>query len=131
MIFLKEKEKINELLSDTNFAYKLKKIWLWNESFVRKYFNGSEVGIDLVALTHDGDYRLYNVTAFRKILYLINTHLILFFHLRTPNLEMERVNPCEYVIQTSNDIVKANGGEIEVATKENEGTIFFIYLPVT
>jgi signal transduction histidine kinase len=34
------------------------------------------------------------------------------------------------VIQTSYDIVKAQGGEIKVNTKENEGTTFTIVLPV-
>jgi two-component system NtrC family sensor kinase len=33
------------------------------------------------------------------------------------------------VIQISYDIVKAHGGEIKVATKENEGSEFIINLP--
>lgn len=37
---------------------------------------------------------------------------------------------CRSVIQTFYDIVKAHGGEIKVATKENEGTEFTIQLPI-
>ncbi len=38
-------------------------------------------------------------------------------------------NPCKSVIQTIYNIVKAHGGEIKVATRENEGTEFIITLP--
>ncbi|MBK8550962.1 MAG: hypothetical protein IPL53_07855 [Ignavibacteria bacterium] len=34
-------------------------------------------------------------------------------------------------LSLSYDIVRAHGGEIEVATKENEGTTFTIFLPIT
>lgn len=39
-------------------------------------------------------------------------------------------NPCKSVIQTTYDIVKAHGGELKVETKENEGSIFTIQLPL-
>ena len=35
------------------------------------------------------------------------------------------------VIQTSYDIVKAHGGELMVAKKEGEGTIFILFIPIT
>ena len=34
------------------------------------------------------------------------------------------------VIQTKEDIVKAHGGELKVETKEGEGTVFTIILPM-
>jgi K+-sensing histidine kinase KdpD len=39
-------------------------------------------------------------------------------------------NPCKSVIQTKEIIVKAHGGELNVETKEGEGSIFTIQLPV-
>jgi sensor histidine kinase regulating citrate/malate metabolism len=43
---------------------------------------------------------------------------------------VKSANPCQSVIQTIYDIVKAHGGEIKVETKEGEGTEFIIQLPV-
>ena len=34
------------------------------------------------------------------------------------------------MIQTTYDIVKAHGGELKVETKEGEGSVFIIQLPV-
>ena len=42
---------------------------------------------------------------------------------------VKSINPCESVIQTSYDIVKAHGGELKVETKEGEGSEFIIQLP--
>ena len=39
-------------------------------------------------------------------------------------------NPCKSVIQTKEIIVKAHGGEVKVETKEGEGTVFTIQLPL-
>ncbi|RLT16501.1 MAG: hypothetical protein DWI25_00025, partial [Planctomycetota bacterium] len=44
------------LQTDPKYAYKLKKVWLWNEFPGRTDFGGSDTGIDLVAVTHEGDY---------------------------------------------------------------------------
>ena len=52
---------------------------------------------------------------------------------------MKSIHPCQSVIQTIYDIVKAHGGEIKVETKEGEarpddpvgrGTEFIIQLPI-
>ena len=48
---------------------------------------------------------------------------------------VKSINPWQSVIQTIYDIMKAHGGVpivigIKVETKENEGTVFIIYLPV-
>ena len=43
---------------------------------------------------------------------------------------MKSINPCPSVIQTSYDIVEAQGGKIKVETKENEETAFIISLPI-
>ncbi|MCR9232971.1 MAG: DEAD/DEAH box helicase family protein [bacterium] len=44
------------LLSDPIYAPKFKNVWLWNEFPARKDFGGKDTGIDLVALTHEGDF---------------------------------------------------------------------------
>ena len=43
---------------------------------------------------------------------------------------VKSINPCQSVIQTSYDIVKAHGGELKVEMKEGEGSEFIISLPV-
>ena len=44
------------LLTDPKYAYKFEKVWLWNEFPGRKDLGGTDTGIDLVALTNEGDY---------------------------------------------------------------------------
>jgi predicted helicase len=44
------------LLSDPKYANKFKKVWLWSEFPGRKDLGGTDTGIDLVALTNEGDY---------------------------------------------------------------------------
>ena len=44
------------LKTDPKYAYLFKKVWLWNEFPGRGDLGGGDTGIDLVALTLDGDY---------------------------------------------------------------------------
>lgn len=44
------------LLTDPKYADKFKTVWLWNEFPSKQDLGGSDTGIDLVALTHEGDY---------------------------------------------------------------------------
>jgi predicted helicase len=44
------------LLTDPKYANQFKKVWLWNDFIGRRDLGGSDTGIDLVALTFDGDY---------------------------------------------------------------------------
>jgi predicted helicase len=44
------------LRTDPKYASIIKKVWLWSEFPGRKDFGGTDTGIDLVALTIDGDY---------------------------------------------------------------------------
>jgi predicted helicase len=44
------------LLTDRKYADNFKKVWLWNEFPGRKDLGGGDTGIDLVALTNEGDY---------------------------------------------------------------------------
>jgi predicted helicase len=44
------------LKTDPKYAYRFKNIWLWNEFPGRKDLGGTDTGIDLVALTCEGDY---------------------------------------------------------------------------
>ncbi len=43
---------------------------------------------------------------------------------------VKSINPCQSVIQTVYDIVKAHGGESKVETMEGEGSRFIIQLPI-
>ena len=43
---------------------------------------------------------------------------------------VKSINPCESVIQTVYDIVKAHGGELKVETNEGGGSEFIVHLPV-
>jgi len=51
-----EKLMKSYLQTDPLYKEKLKSIWLWEDFPYRKYFGGADVGIDLVALTQEGDY---------------------------------------------------------------------------
>ena len=44
------------LQTDPKYAYQFKHVWMWNEFPSKKDFGGKDTGIDLVALTHEGDY---------------------------------------------------------------------------
>ncbi len=44
------------LLTDPKYAYKFKKVWLWAEFPGKNNLGGTDTGIDLVALTNEGDY---------------------------------------------------------------------------
>ena len=44
------------LLTDPQYAHRFKKVWLWEEFPGKNDLGGGDTGIDLVALTIDGDY---------------------------------------------------------------------------
>ncbi len=44
------------LQTDPQYAYRFKNVWLWNEFPGKSDLGGADTGIDLVALTHDGEY---------------------------------------------------------------------------
>jgi len=44
------------LQTDTKYAFKFKNVWLWNQFPGKDDFGGKDTGIDLVALTNEGDY---------------------------------------------------------------------------
>lgn len=44
------------LKTDPKYAYRFKHVWLWNEFHAKADLGGLDTGIDLVALTHEGDY---------------------------------------------------------------------------
>ncbi|MBI5964676.1 MAG: DEAD/DEAH box helicase [Chloroflexi bacterium] len=54
------------LQTDPKYAYKFKKVWLWTEFSGRTDLGGSDTGIDLVALTHEGDYWAIQCKCFQK-----------------------------------------------------------------
>ncbi|WP_346316864.1 type ISP restriction/modification enzyme [Chitinophaga sp. YIM B06452] len=44
------------LLTDPQYVYQFKKVWLWNEFPGKDDLGGGDTGIDLVALTHQNEY---------------------------------------------------------------------------
>lgn len=54
------------LMTDPKYAYRFKKIWLWEEFPGKKDLGGSDTGIDLVALTVEGDYWAIQCKCYRE-----------------------------------------------------------------
>ncbi|MBN8641226.1 MAG: DEAD/DEAH box helicase [Flavobacteriales bacterium] len=54
------------LQTDKMYASKFKKVWLWNEFPGKKDLGGTDTGIDLVALTYDGDYWAIQCKCFQE-----------------------------------------------------------------
>jgi predicted helicase len=54
------------LLTDPKYATKFKKIWLWAEFPSRKDLGGSDTGIDIVALTNEGEYWAIQCKCYRE-----------------------------------------------------------------
>ncbi len=54
------------LQTDPLYKHKLKKVWLWNEFPGKNDLGGSDTGIDLVALTHEGDYWAIQCKCFQE-----------------------------------------------------------------
>lgn len=54
------------LKTDPKYAYLFKKVWLWNEFPGKDDLGGGDTGIDLVALTHDGDYWAIQCKCFQE-----------------------------------------------------------------
>ena len=54
------------LMTDPKYAYKLKKVWLWGEFHGKNDLGGGDTGIDLVALTNDGDYWAIQCKCFQE-----------------------------------------------------------------
>ena len=54
------------LKTDPKYAYLFKKVWLWNEFPGRGDLGGGDTGIDLVALTLDGDYWAIQCKCFQE-----------------------------------------------------------------
>lgn len=46
----------NYLLTDNIYSSRFRHVWLWAEFPYRAEFGGKDVGIDIVCLTHEGDY---------------------------------------------------------------------------
>ncbi|TAE32107.1 MAG: hypothetical protein EAZ92_01920 [Candidatus Kapaibacterium sp.] len=44
------------LQTDPLYAQQFRHVWLWNEFFAKSELGGVDTGIDLVAMTHDGEY---------------------------------------------------------------------------
>jgi predicted helicase len=44
------------LQTDPKYAYRFKNVWMWEDFHGKDDLGGTDTGIDLVAITHDGDY---------------------------------------------------------------------------
>lgn len=54
------------LLTENKYAYQFKKVWLWNEFPGKNDFGGTDIGIDLVALTHANEYWAIQCKCFQE-----------------------------------------------------------------
>lgn len=54
------------LKTDPKYAYLFKNVWLWNEFPGKLDLGGGDTGIDLVALTHEGDYWAIQCKCFQE-----------------------------------------------------------------
>jgi len=54
------------LKTDPKYAYLFKEVWMWDEFPQRSDFGGKDTGIDLVALTHEGDYWAIQCKCYKK-----------------------------------------------------------------
>jgi predicted helicase len=54
------------LQTDPTYAYRFKNVWLWNEFPGKNDLGGNDTGIDLVALTFDGDYWAIQCKCFQE-----------------------------------------------------------------
>lgn len=76
------------LLTDPQYSYKFKKVWLWNEFHGKNDLGGSDTGIDLVALTIEGDYWAIQCKCFQETASIDNQPLIHFYQPQVENLRM-------------------------------------------
>ena len=58
------------LKTDPKYAYRFKNVWLWNEFHGKRDLGGGDVGIDLVALTIEGDYWAIQCKCFEEGAYI-------------------------------------------------------------
>ncbi len=58
------------LQTDPQFAHRFKNVWLWNEFPGKADLGGSDTGIDLVALTLEGDYWAIQCKFFQQSTYI-------------------------------------------------------------
>ena len=61
-----ERLMLGYLQTDPMYASLFKKVWMWNEFPGKKDLGGGDTGIDLVALTHDGDYWAIQCKCFQE-----------------------------------------------------------------
>lgn len=54
------------LLTDPKYAIRFKHVWMWNDFPAKSDFGGKDTGIDLVAMTHDGDYWAVQCKCFQE-----------------------------------------------------------------
>lgn len=58
------------LQTDPKYAFKFKNVWMWNEFPGKIELGGGDTGIDLVALTHEGDYWAVQCKCFQEDSYI-------------------------------------------------------------
>ena len=65
-------ERLMQAYLKTEPLYKdqLQHVWLWSEFPYRTEFGGKDTGIDLVAMTHEGDYWAIQCKCFQESAYI-------------------------------------------------------------
>ena len=54
------------LLTDPKYSYRFEKVWMWSEFHGKSDLGGNDTGIDLVALTVEGDYWAIQCKCFQE-----------------------------------------------------------------
>ena len=80
------------LLTDPKYAFLFKNVWLWNEFPGKLDLGGGDTGIDLVALTHEGDYWAIQCKCYQEDSTIDKPPLIVFFPHQAGNLRMSNAD---------------------------------------
>lgn len=94
------------LLTDPKYSSIIKKVWMWNEFPSKADLGGNDTGIDLVALTVDGDYWAIQCKCFAENTYIDKKSVDTFLStssrsFKDENLQTTKFSQCLW-ISTSN-----------------------------
>ena len=85
------------LWSDPKYAMFFKDIWLWHDFPFRKDFgSGHDVGIDLVALTHDGQYWAIQCKCYKEDAYIQKADVDTFITTAMKQFSDENMQPTKF-----------------------------------
>lgn len=84
------------LKTDQQFASQFKHVWLWSEFFGRDDLGGSDLGIDLVAQTFDGDFWAIQCKCFDETTYIDKAAVDSFITTANRTFRNEQLVTCRF-----------------------------------